>query len=65
MKFLLLSAALNLQITYPSEDICLRALTEVAKHDISAMCIPAGETKADAMFGKMFEMITKMRKELQ
>ena len=65
MKFLLLSAALNLQITYPSEDICLKALTEVSKHDINAMCIPAGETKADAMFGKMFEMITKMRKEIQ
>ena len=65
MKFLLLSAALNLQITYPSEDICLKALTEVIKHDISSMCIPAGETKADAMFGKMFEMITKMRKEMQ
>ena len=65
MKWLLLSATLNLQITYPSEDICLRALTEVAKHDISAMCIPAGETKADAMFSKMFEMISKMRKEMQ
>ncbi len=65
MKFLLLSAALNLQITYPSEDVCLKALTEVAKHDISAMCIPAGESKADAMFSKMFEIIMKMKKEVQ
>ena len=65
MKWLLLSATLNLQIVYPSEDICEKALTKVTTHDINAICIPAGETKADAMFGKMFEMISKMRKEIQ
>ena len=61
MKWLLLSATLNLQIVYPSEDICLKALTEVMKHDISAMCIPAGENQQDIMFSKMFDMIRKFK----
>jgi len=61
MKWLLLSTVLNLQIVYPSEDICRKALTEVVKHDINSICIPAGETQANAMFGKMFEMIRKMK----
>ena len=69
MKFLLLSAALNLQITYPTETVCSRALEEVVKFDKAAFCIPAGEDefteKHNKMFEKMFEMITKMRKELQ
>ena len=69
MKFLLLSAALNLQITYPTETVCSRALEEVVKFDKAAFCIPAGEDeladKHTEMFDKMFDMIKKMRKELQ
>ena len=61
MKWLLLSAVLNLQITYPSEEMCEKALTRVTTYDINAICIPAGETQADAMFSKMFEMIRKMK----
>tara|TARA_Y100000114_G_C11648294_1_gene272818 strand:+ start:43 stop:237 length:195 start_codon:yes stop_codon:yes gene_type:complete len=61
MKWLLLSATLNLQITYPSEDMCEKALTRVTTHDINAICIPAGETQADAMFSKMFDMIRKFK----
>lgn len=69
MKFLLLSAALNLQIIYPTETVCSRALEEVVKFDKAAFCIPAGEDefteKHNKMFEKMFQMIIKMRKEIQ
>lgn len=41
MKFILIATALNLQLTYPSEDICNVALESVQKKDSDAFCIPA------------------------
>ena len=41
MKFILIATALNLQLTYPSEDICNVALESVQKKDADAFCIPA------------------------
>ena len=61
MKWLLLSAVLNLQITYPSEEMCEKALTRVTTHDINAICIPAGENQQDVMFSNMFDMIRKFK----
>jgi len=47
MKFLLIAAAMNLQIQYSSEAICKQALAEVIQNDPSAICIPAGENQQE------------------
>ena len=52
MKFILIATALNLQITYPDENICNVALNAVKKHDADAFCIPAGEDHVDSLVEK-------------
>ena len=47
MKFILIASALNLQLTYPTEDICSVALDTVKQRDSDAFCIPAPEDQVD------------------
>lgn len=53
MKFILIATALNLQLTYPSEDICNVALDAVLKKDADAFCIPAPVDHVDELAEKM------------
>lgn len=62
MKFILIATALNLQITYPNENICNVALDAVKKHDNAAFCIPAGEDESDKMFERFKGMIILHKK---
>jgi len=63
MKFILIAAALNLQMTYPSEDVCRTALKEVLAQDPKAICIPKGEDKSEDMFNQFFKMVDKLQAE--
>lgn len=62
MKFILIATALNLQITYPNENICNVALDAVKEKDTTAFCIPAGEDQSDATFRKFFDLIQELQK---
>jgi len=53
MKFILIATALNLQLTYPSEDICNVALDAVKQKDSDAFCIPAPVDHVDELAEKM------------
>ena len=53
MKFILIATALNLQLTYPSENICNVALESVQKKDAEAFCIPAPVDHVDELAEKM------------
>jgi hypothetical protein len=63
MKFILIAAALNLQIIYPSEDVCKQALDVVKEQDSKAFCIPKGESKSDDMFDQFFKMVDKLNSQ--
>ena len=65
MKWLLISAALNLQITYPSETVCNQALDQVKGQDMSAICIPAGEIKMETQMNSVFTNFLGLVQELQ
>ena len=61
MKFLLIATAMNLQLTYPTEEVCNMALKEIK--DPKAICIPAPEQsvdRANQMFESFIEMIRKL-----
>jgi hypothetical protein len=66
MKWILISVALNLQMVYPDQDVCMTALKQVKTQDMAAICIPAGEDQADLKIDRMFDqfmnMVTKMQK---
>ena len=65
MKWLFISAALNLQITYPSETVCNQALDQVKGQDMSAICIPAGENKMETQMNSVFTNFLGLVQELQ
>ena len=65
MKWLLISAALNLQITYPSENVCNQALDQVKGQDMSAICIPSGENKMETQMNSVFTNFLGLVQELQ
>ena len=65
MKWLLISAALNLQITYPSENVCNQALDQVKGQDMSAICILAGENKMETQMNSVFTNFLGLVQELQ
>ena len=67
MKWLLISAALNLQITYPSETVCNQALAKLKEQDPKAICIPAGQPvdDVDRFFQGFFDMIIKLDEKNQ
>ena len=62
MKFILIATAMNLQLVYPSQEVCNQALTDVIKQDPKALCIPAGEQPVDTMFDNFVNMIIKLDK---
>ena len=63
MKFILIAAAMNLQMTYPSEDVCKQALDIVKEQDPKAICIPKGEDKSEDMFNQFFKMVDKLQNQ--
>ena len=63
MKFILIAAAMNLQMTYPSEDICKQALDIVKEQDPKAICIPKGEDRSEDMFNQFFKMVDKLQNQ--
>jgi len=65
MKFLLIAAAMNLQIQYPSEAVCKQALAEVIGNDPAAICIPAGENQQQQTVSTFFDLVEKLQNQSQ
>tara|TARA_B100000035_G_scaffold312522_1_gene324164 strand:+ start:2644 stop:2874 length:231 start_codon:yes stop_codon:yes gene_type:complete len=65
MKWILISMALNLQVTYPDQKVCDQALEQVKKQDMAAICIPAGENKIDTQMNSIFNNFLNLVEELQ
>tara|TARA_B100001057_G_scaffold208286_1_gene208960 strand:- start:2516 stop:2734 length:219 start_codon:yes stop_codon:yes gene_type:complete len=67
MKFLLIATAMNLQLLYPSEDVCKQALEGLKEQDPKAVCIPAGQPvdDVDRFFQSFFDMIIKLDEKNQ
>jgi hypothetical protein len=63
MKFILIAAALNIQMTYPNKDVCYEALDVVKEQDPKAICIPKGEDKSQDMFNQFFKMVDKLQNQ--
>ncbi|MEK9695812.1 MAG: hypothetical protein VW270_08605 [Candidatus Poseidoniales archaeon] len=63
MKFILIAAALNLQVTYPSETECNKAVEMLKSQEVVAICIPKGETRSEEMFREFLEMIEALQKK--
>ena len=63
IKTILISTVMNLQILYPSADVCETAKAQIIKNDPNAVCIPAGHSKnpADHMFDRFLDLITKLQ----
>ena len=61
MKFILIAATLNLQMTYASEDICEKALSVVKEQDETAFCIPAGADEASIMLERFLDVMRRMK----
>ena len=53
MKWLLISVALNIQMTYPDQNVCNQALEQVKTQDMNAICIPKGEEKMDSQMNSL------------
>ena len=65
MKWLLISVALNIQMTYPDQNVCNQALEQVKIQDMNAICIPKGEDKMDSQMNSVFNNFLGLVKELQ
>ena len=67
MKFLLIATAMNIQLLYPSEDVCKQALEGLKEQDPKAVCIPAGQPveDVDRFFQSFFDMIIKLDEKNQ
>ena len=65
MKWLLISVALNIQMTYPDQNVCNQALEQVKTQDMNANCIPKGEDKMDSQMNSVFNNFLGLVKELQ
>ena len=65
MKFLLIAAALNLQVVYPSETVCQKALDAVKEQAPKAVCIPYGKDaknlRAENTFQSFLDLIMKLQ----
>jgi len=61
MKFVLIAAALNLQMVYPSEEVCNKALEQAIKNDPAAICIPAGEDSTDRVFSEFLDLVKQLQ----
>lgn len=70
MKFLLIAAALNLQVVYGDLDTCNKASASIQKAGYEAICIPKGEdyrfmeqeSRIDLMFNKFLDMVKELQK---
>lgn len=65
IKYLLISGVLSLNVTYPNVDVCQEALTQVIKHDVKAICIPAGEDQSSVKMESMMVSFIDMVHSLQ
>lgn len=65
MEFLLIAAALNLQVIYPDNETCELALKTVKEQDMNAFCIPAGKDKEDQLFERFFDMVNELHSSQQ
>ena len=70
MKFLLIAAALNLQVVYTDLNTCNQASEAIQKAGLTAICIPKGEdyrfiektSQVDIMFEKFLKLIKELNK---
>tara|TARA_B100000683_G_scaffold40981_1_gene36305 strand:+ start:400 stop:618 length:219 start_codon:yes stop_codon:yes gene_type:complete len=62
MKFLLIATAMNLQLIYPSQEVCQTALDNIKEQDPKAICIPAGEQPVETMMESFLDLIVKLEK---
>ena len=70
MKFLLIAAALNLQVVYTDLATCNQASEAIQKAGHEALCIPKGEdyrfiekqSQVDMMFEKFLNLIKELNK---
>ncbi len=70
MKFLLIAAALNLQVVYTDLNTCNQASEAIQKAGHEAICIPKGEdyklqsdsSRIDMMFDKFLELVAELQK---
>ena len=70
MKFLLIAAALNLQVVYTDLNTCNQASEAIQKAGHTASCIPKGEdyrfiektSQVDIMFEKFLKLIKELNK---
>jgi hypothetical protein len=65
IKYLLISGVLSLNVTYPNVDVCQEALAQVIKHDVKAICIPAGEDQSSVKMESMMASFIDMVHSLQ
>jgi hypothetical protein len=56
MKFLLIVASMNMEILYPSEEMCDLAAIKFRELYKEAICVPAGIQEEDQMV-KMFRLM--------
>jgi|MEHZ01.4.fsa_nt_MEHZ011275653.1_3 transcriptional regulator NrdR family protein len=61
LKYILLSTVMQLNITYPSADVCNAALEHVLKNDSTAICIPAGIDKHNDMMNNFMKMVQELQ----
>jgi len=64
MKFILIASALNLQLTYPTEDICNVALDAVKQKDSDAFCIPAPDEVAQRIQNTALMILQRKMSEI-
>ena len=70
MKFLLIAAALNLQVVYTDLNTCNQASEASQKAGHTAICIPKGEdyrfiekaSQVDIMFDKFMTLVKELNK---
>jgi hypothetical protein len=70
MKWLLIASALNLNVSYDTENTCRKAQVEIANtySDIKVICIPAGMSQAESeirAFLSMLDVTVKSRDNLR
>ena len=63
MKFILIAAALNLQVTYPNEAECNKAIEMLKTQEVVGICIPKGESRSEEMFRNFMKIIEELQKK--
>ena len=65
MKWLLISAVFNLNMTYADEETCELAREKILAQDPKALCIPRGDSEHETLFDEFFEIIKRLEKTEQ